>query len=601
MRGKTRRFRRLAATTIAASTLTSGLALGAVQTPFPGVVLVTSGPHAMAIADLCAAGVSVRATRYDERKATAQGWATKAGVNADVAINADFFDLPATTYVIGRARGAGQDWPNQNKEPRPFWQFGPAIAEMIGANPSAAATEIVGAHNVIIRDGRSQAPIFDGDAVILTAHRRTGIGISASRTKLYLFASDASMAGGAMANAMIALAAEGGAPYIDIASNQDGGGSSMMYVRGQGQVIDSSRLVANHLGILARGSGASPHCQERPPTQTTFPLPTACGRIDPEHGLDKVHAVTSCDGRFSLVQQDDGNLVLYAPNGKATWSTATNARDGGHALQMQADGNLVLYAPWGRPVFETRSSGHAGAFVALQDDGNLVVYDKAQALWSSQTNDPPDLPPANAPTTKLPTAPAACGRIGPGEGLARGRSVTSCDRRFTLKLQDDGNVVLQESDGKVIWQSQTTAALGYAFGMTEGGDLQVQSPYANMVWSSRTGGHPGVSLSIQDDGNLVIYGAENTVLWNAGSSDPGAPPPRPDDEDGGSRAPSGPGAGPGDSPSEGSNGATDASDGGGCATGGSSPGIGHGLAGLAIAGLGAALLRRRSRRGSLEA
>ena len=39
-----------------------------------------------------------------------------------------------------------------------------------------------------------------------------------------------------------------------------GGGSSQMYVKGQGQIVTSGRLVANHLGIVATGKGASPMC-----------------------------------------------------------------------------------------------------------------------------------------------------------------------------------------------------------------------------------------------------------------------------------------------------------------------------------------------------
>ena len=41
-----------------------------VTTPHPGVVLARTGNDALVVADLCAGGVSVRATRYDERQAT---------------------------------------------------------------------------------------------------------------------------------------------------------------------------------------------------------------------------------------------------------------------------------------------------------------------------------------------------------------------------------------------------------------------------------------------------------------------------------------------------------------------------------------------------
>ena len=237
---------------------TSSAASAAVTKPFPGVTLVDGGDRFLAIADLCAAGVSVRATAYAERDATPEGWASKPGVGADIAINADFFDFPGWTYVVGRARGNSQDWPaaDQNRENREYWQFGPNLAQLVEAAstaPSVGATDIVGGHNVIIKGGKSLAPNFDGDSVITTSHRRTGIGMDAARSKLYLFASNASLDGTQMAASLLQLAAEGGAPDVDVATNQDGGGSSQMFVRGRGQVIDSGRPVNNHLGILAKG------------------------------------------------------------------------------------------------------------------------------------------------------------------------------------------------------------------------------------------------------------------------------------------------------------------------------------------------------------
>lgn len=245
-----------------------------VTQPFTGVTLVRHGGRAMAIADLCAPGVSLRATKYGERKRTPESWGNLVG--AHVAVNADFFDFPAATHVNGRARGAGEDWPaaNQNVEltalgeVRNYWQFGPGLAALVTPSttaPAAGATDIVGAHNVIIRNGKSLAPNFDGDGVVLGAFRRTGIGVNASRSRVYLFASNDTLSGANMASTMLAYAAEGGAPDLDAASNEDGGGSSQMFVRGQGQIVTSGRLVANHLGIVAKGSGPAPMCPNKAP------------------------------------------------------------------------------------------------------------------------------------------------------------------------------------------------------------------------------------------------------------------------------------------------------------------------------------------------
>lgn len=253
--------------------IVAGEARATVTNPHPGLTLVTHPGTAMVIADLCASGVSVRATKYEERKQTPEGWGNGVGVAA--AVNADFFDFPAATHVQGRARGAGVDWPQGTQnvelgmgEVRQYWQFGPRIAELVEPSttaPANAASEVVGAHNIIIKNGASLAPNFDGDGVLFGSYRRTAVGVSKDRAKLYLFASNNAMTGAQLAAAFLAHAAEGGAPSVDVASNEDGGGSSQLYVAGQGQLVTSGRLVANHLGVYATGSGDAPMCPSRAP------------------------------------------------------------------------------------------------------------------------------------------------------------------------------------------------------------------------------------------------------------------------------------------------------------------------------------------------
>ncbi|MFO0594989.1 MAG: phosphodiester glycosidase family protein [Myxococcaceae bacterium] len=247
--------------------------LSNVSQPFPGVTLVENGQSAMTIVNLCAPGVAVRATKYDERRGTPQAWAQRVG--AQVAINADFFDFPGWSLVVGRARGAGEDWPSDKQflESRLYWYFGLFTAGLqADANvPPAGApwmTEIVGGHNPLMRDGHSLGPTFDGDGVLQSGHRRTAVGLSADKRTLYFMASNKLLDGNGMVAELIALQQEAGAPPIDVATNMDGGGSSQLYVQGRGQVITSGREVNNHLGVFASGSGFAPNCNNLPPRGT---------------------------------------------------------------------------------------------------------------------------------------------------------------------------------------------------------------------------------------------------------------------------------------------------------------------------------------------
>ena len=90
-----------------------------------------------------------------------------------------------------------------------------------------------------------------------------------------------------------------------------------------------------------------------------------------------------CGYKFNF--QRDGNLVLTNQSGQVLWATGTEGR--GEILALQADGNLVIYGG-GRALWATNTDGNSGAFFAIQSDGNLVVYksDGQQALWASNTD-----------------------------------------------------------------------------------------------------------------------------------------------------------------------------------------------------------------------
>lgn len=88
------------------------------------------------------------------------------------------------------------------------------------------------------------------------------------------------------------------------------------------------------------------------------------------------------DGLTQLAMQADGNLVLYRYD-QAMWHVRTRAR-GAH---LQISGiRAYLRAPDGRVVWATPA--RSGGSLTLQDDGNLVFYAGGRALWSSGTWQP---------------------------------------------------------------------------------------------------------------------------------------------------------------------------------------------------------------------
>jgi len=98
--------------------------------------------------------------------------------------------------------------------------------------------------------------------------------------------------------------------------------------------------------------------------------------------------VSSCDGRFTLVMQTDGNLVLYWNGVGALWATNT-VGSGAVTAVIQSDGNFVVYTAGGTPVWNsgTFNNGYYWNHLAIQNDGNLVVYNYngGGAVWNSGT------------------------------------------------------------------------------------------------------------------------------------------------------------------------------------------------------------------------
>ncbi|MCU0439552.1 MAG: hypothetical protein MUC49_16795 [Raineya sp.] len=85
-----------------------------------------------------------------------------------------------------------------------------------------------------------------------------------------------------------------------------------------------------------------------------------------------------------------GRLVLYkAGSNQILWRSGSS---GAGACVMQTDGNLVLYRVSiqvdADPSWSSNTHGNNGAFLVVQNDGNVVIYNSnnTRALWATGTN-----------------------------------------------------------------------------------------------------------------------------------------------------------------------------------------------------------------------
>jgi hypothetical protein len=93
----------------------------------------------------------------------------------------------------------------------------------------------------------------------------------------------------------------------------------------------------------------------------------------------------STDGRFRLIMQTDGNLVLYKNGTQAIWASNTSGRPYITKCVMQGDGNLVLYNDFNTAYWNSGTWQYAGAYATIQNDGNFVIYQNGVARWHTNT------------------------------------------------------------------------------------------------------------------------------------------------------------------------------------------------------------------------
>jgi exopolysaccharide biosynthesis protein len=415
--------------------------------------------------------------------------------------------------------------------------FGDGLAGFIHQYDAYVAqpnhSEVLSGLLTLVHDGvAAHDTLPHGEYTCSVQHPRTLLGLSADKRHLLLVVVD----GRAPAAGRRGMTCAEAADYMvslgaHWALNLDGGGSSEMIV--DGDIVNrpsdgNERPVGSHLAVVRR-PGARGHCIDAPvaPPPPLPPAPPAqadgCGGLDVNEALLPGQTMSSCNGRYALAHQGDGNVVLYGADGGARWSTQTHGTSTS-SFVMQGDGNLVLYGTAGQALWHSSTSGAPGATLGVQDDGNLVIYGPFGALWASGTDEPrptspPPAPPVAPPPSEPPPPPpsASCGVLTVDGVLAPDTWVASCDGRFSLVHQGDGNVVVYNELGVALWSTGTNGTATNALVMQNDGNLVLYTQGGAPLWDASTDGHAGATLRVQDDGNVVVYGAAGNALWSTGT------------------------------------------------------------------------------------
>jgi sugar lactone lactonase YvrE len=241
--------------------------------------------------------------------------------------------------------------------------------------------------------------------------------------------------------------------------------------------------------------------------------------------------------------QNDGNLTARTPDGKVLWALSdVNAGkaelrtgeklkggeerksfNGRNTLRMQTDGNLVYINDKGKVLFHTGTAPNEGAVATMQTDGNLTVTKNGKALFSTGTQgknvtlhvqDDENLTlrtPDGKVLWALNDVNQSKAELRTGQTLKGGEERKSFNGKNTLRMQKDGNLVLTNAAGKVLFHTGTAPNAGAVATMQADGNLTV-TKNGKVLFATDTRGK-NVTLHVQDDENLTLRTPDGKVLW----------------------------------------------------------------------------------------
>jgi cell wall-associated NlpC family hydrolase len=116
-------------------------------------------------------------------------------------------------------------------------------------------------------------------------------------------------------------------------------------------------------------------------------------------------------------------------------------------------------------------------------------------------------------------AQAGTPMLNAGEQLKAGQFLRSPDKKLTLNMQTDGNLVLYAPGSQARWNTHTRGHNGAFAAFQTDGNLVVYAADKKPLWNSFDhGGLRGANrLILQNDGNLVEYTKTDAVTWNTGT------------------------------------------------------------------------------------
>ena len=217
--------------------------------------------------------------------------------------------------------------------------------------------------------------------------------------------------------------------------------------------------------------------------------------------------LASPDGRSLLVMETNGNLVQFHDGGTG-WTSRT-ANHPGARLTVQSDGNLVVRGPGGQALWNAGTAGGGnGARLGFDaTDTPTLTMANGRKAWS--TFDPDG-------------HRVAVGTLREGSYLFQGQVLSTTPHAekpesVTLRLQTDGNLLLDAYASANVWSSHTAGHPGAYLVFQTDGNLVLRAANGVALWANGVHGARGAVLILQYNGDLAEFTADGRVLWHTGT------------------------------------------------------------------------------------